>query len=222
MRMLCICAKGEPVGYLTIRGEPLDVGGVARAVSQDQTQVGALMVELERWGVFSRDRNQRIFSRRLVRDEERANILRKNGEKGGRPPGRWKETKDPTNPLASGSWDIGFLEFENWWKVYPHKVGKADAQKSYRRALEKTSHETLLAGLQAYISSKPKDRPWCNPATWLNQERWLDEPAEGGLRNEPDSIRFRRMLQHERDTGLWPWKTTKDQIPLSIRVEFGE
>jgi hypothetical protein len=25
---------------------------------------------------------------------------------------------------------------------------------------------------------KTDDRPWCNPATWLNQERWADQPAQ--------------------------------------------
>lgn len=31
--------------------------------------------------------------------------------------------------------------------------------------------------MQRYIATKPPDRNWCNPATWLNQERWRDEPA---------------------------------------------
>lgn len=67
--------------------------------------------------------------------------------------------------------------FEEWWEVYPNKVGKAAAQKSWIAARRKVEPEALMAGLKRYIASKPPDRPWCNPATWLNQDRWLDQPA---------------------------------------------
>jgi hypothetical protein len=68
-------------------------------------------------------------------------------------------------------------DFELWWKAYPHKVGKEAARQKYRLALARASPEELLAGVQRYVADKPPDRPWCNPATWLHQSRWLDEPA---------------------------------------------
>lgn len=68
--------------------------------------------------------------------------------------------------------------FEVWYGEYPHKVGRAAAEKAYRSALARASPERLLDGLRQYVVSKPPDREWCNPATWLNQHRWLDEPAE--------------------------------------------
>ena len=68
-------------------------------------------------------------------------------------------------------------EWAAWWMAYPHKVGKAAAEKSYRAALARASPEELLAGLRRYIATKPAERAWCNPATWLNQDRWLDQPA---------------------------------------------
>ena len=73
MRILCICARAEPRGYLTINGVTLDVAAVATAVSRPETEVAPLMHELEHWGVFSRDRKRRIYSRRMVRDERRSN-----------------------------------------------------------------------------------------------------------------------------------------------------
>jgi hypothetical protein len=68
-------------------------------------------------------------------------------------------------------------EFLHWWQLYPNKVGKPVAEKSYRAARTKASAEQLLEGLRLYIREKPPDRSYCNPATWLNQERWTDEPA---------------------------------------------
>ncbi|TIW47683.1 MAG: hypothetical protein E5V61_07475 [Mesorhizobium sp.] len=67
--------------------------------------------------------------------------------------------------------------FETWWKLYPEKIGKGAARKAFERALRSASMETLIAGLQRYIAAKPADRAWCHPSTWLNQERWTDEPT---------------------------------------------
>ncbi len=34
-----------------------------------------------------------------------------------------------------------------------------------------------MAGLDRYIRTKPADRAWLNPETFINQERWTDQPA---------------------------------------------
>lgn len=68
--------------------------------------------------------------------------------------------------------------FDEWWKSYPHKIGKGAADKAYHKALKKAQAHELLDGIEKYKKSKPPDRAWCNPATWLNQERWKDEPDE--------------------------------------------
>jgi uncharacterized protein YdaU (DUF1376 family) len=41
----------------------------------------------------------------------------------------------------------------------------------------------ILAGLERYIRTKPPDRAWLNPETFLNQERWTDQPAPQGNSN---------------------------------------
>ncbi|AZO54896.1 hypothetical protein EJ077_16665 [Mesorhizobium sp. M8A.F.Ca.ET.057.01.1.1] len=67
--------------------------------------------------------------------------------------------------------------FESWWQLYPEKVGKGAARKAFERAQRKATVDTLTAGLERYIADKPADRAWCHPSTWLNQERWTDEPT---------------------------------------------
>jgi hypothetical protein len=64
-----------------------------------------------------------------------------------------------------------------FWTAYPNKVGKPDARLKFQKALEKANVPEILAGLQRYIADKPPDRSWCNPSTWLHQERWNDRPA---------------------------------------------
>ena len=68
-------------------------------------------------------------------------------------------------------------EFLEFWRVYPNKVGKKDAERKYQIARKTASFQTIMAALAVYIR-KTDDRPWCNPGTWLNQGRWDDEPAQ--------------------------------------------
>jgi hypothetical protein len=75
-------------------------------------------------------------------------------------------------------------EFEAWYSRYPHKVGRGQAERAFSKAIREASLETLVAGLEAYIRDKPPDRDWCNPATWLNGKRWLDQPNEPQARQD--------------------------------------
>jgi hypothetical protein len=66
--------------------------------------------------------------------------------------------------------------FEGFWAVYPRKIGKGAARKAYRHALTRASHVEILAGAKAYASSKPDPQFTAHASTWLNADRWLDEP----------------------------------------------
>lgn len=77
--------------------------------------------------------------------------------------------------------------FDRFWDLYPNKVGKPVAAKKFAAALRVASLETIMAGLAAYVA-KTDDRPWCNPGTWLYQQRWADEPSNQA-RGSPNSGR---------------------------------
>lgn len=83
MDMLCLAARHDPPGYVAINGQPADVDTLARMVGASPHDVEILMGELERNGVFSRNRTGMIYSRRMVRDVKRSKINAKNGQKGG-------------------------------------------------------------------------------------------------------------------------------------------
>lgn len=70
--------------------------------------------------------------------------------------------------------------FDDWWKQYPKKVGKIDAQKAYRAAIKQgATPQALLDGLERYNANwKAKNTelqyiPY--PASWLRKGRWEDE-----------------------------------------------
>ncbi|MDQ0505966.1 hypothetical protein [Xanthobacter agilis] len=81
----------------------------------------------------------------------------------------------PTHP-PDDDWPRDFQDL--FWRAYPHRVGKSDALAKLDRIRKsrRVTFAKLMSGLDAYIASKPPDRQWCNPATWLNQGRWDDEP----------------------------------------------
>ena len=103
MRMLCIAAVHVPTGYVAINGRGLGVTDIARLAGVTETEARDLIGELDRNGVFSRDRKGTIYSRRLVRDAKKAEIARKNGKNGGNP-SLWngKGNQPSDNPPLKG------------------------------------------------------------------------------------------------------------------------
>jgi hypothetical protein len=83
----------------------------------------------------------------------------------------------PPSPPKGGSSPVEVEFAEVFWPAYPHKVGKPDAKAKFVKARAKADLETIMAGLQRYVA-KTDDRHWCNPATWLFQQRWEDQPAQ--------------------------------------------
>jgi hypothetical protein len=71
-------------------------------------------------------------------------------------------------------------EFDKFWALYPRKVGKAAARKAWARAVKAATPAEIRWALEqqrpALLAMGERYRP--HPSTWLNGERWLDEPAE--------------------------------------------
>jgi len=67
-------------------------------------------------------------------------------------------------------------DFDIWYSVYPKKVSRPVAEKSYAKARQKVSREVLLDGARLMARAFKDDKTYCpNPSTWLNQEKWSDE-----------------------------------------------
>lgn len=153
-----------------------------------------------------------VLRRHFDQCSERAEILRANAAKGGRPKNQEKpnETKEnQTEPnetkenLEQEQEHIQEQEqehiqeqeqeqkerrargvdakFEIFWKSYPRKVGKGAAQKCFERL---KPDDMLFARMLKAVDTARASPQWTkdggqfipNPATWLNQRRWEDEP----------------------------------------------
>lgn len=91
--------------------------------------------------------------------------------------------KDTLKGIQKGS--VLFAEF---WKAYPNKVGKRAAQTAYERALKRIGGpdppSLILEALErakATVKWQTEPNFIPHPTTWLNQDRWWDEPAQSGL-----------------------------------------
>jgi hypothetical protein len=84
--------------------------------------------------------------------------------------------------------------FNEFWSVYPKKVGKAAAKKSWARVKPNAElHSSIMKAVEAQKRSeqwqRENGRYIPNPATWLNQGRWDDEIGTGypntNIRSDP-------------------------------------
>lgn len=109
MDMLCIAASHDPIGYVSVAGRGLSETDIARMTGGSESEALALLGELERNGVFSRDRKGTIYSRRMVSDAKKAAVAKKIGKLGGNP----SLCKNNGNSTADKGTDKG--------EVNPHK-----------------------------------------------------------------------------------------------------
>lgn len=95
---------------------------------------------------------------------------------------------------------------EKFWAKYPNKVGKPKAFAKLDLARKRgIQWDEIMVGLERYIAAKPPDRPWLNPETFLNQERWADQPAgsAASLGASSPEINIEDVVKFYATSGIW-------------------
>lgn len=90
--MMCIMHEAEPYGHLLLGDMPVSPRRLATLVGITEKVCLELLAELGTAGVFSRNQEKVIFSRRMVRDEEKSQKGRADIAK------RWGQGVDDTDP----------------------------------------------------------------------------------------------------------------------------
>jgi uncharacterized phage protein (TIGR02220 family) len=83
--MLCIMHQGSDYGHLKVNGKVILPANLARMTGTTSKECEGYLDELESAGVFSRDDEGCIFSRRMIRDEKTREARAAGGFKGGNP-----------------------------------------------------------------------------------------------------------------------------------------
>ena len=91
-----------------------------------------------------------------------------------------------------------------FWKQYPKRVGKGEAEKSWRKSNCESNTETILDALQKQLEFLLRDggKFVPNPATWLNQKRWEDDPPAASMfsdKTRGNEDMMRRFIERGRD-----------------------
>lgn len=95
---------------------------------------------------------------------------------------REPDSKEPTkiNPKIKNTGDES-PDFVEFWKTYPRRTAKGEARKAWQKAIAKAEPADINAAAARFAADPhraPKFTP--HPATWLNQERWGDDPLPAG------------------------------------------
>lgn len=100
--------------------------------------------------------------------------------------------------MAKGEQEL--VEFERFWKLYPKKMSRKDAEKAWNKLKVTTD---LFAVIARALAKQAASLDWLKSggqyiphgATWLNGKRWEDELAPGSTQ----ASAYRDLPQHTPD-----------------------
>lgn len=86
-------------------------------------------------------------------------------------------------------------DFVRFWEAYPKRKGKVDARKAWAKAIKSgTDPDSLISAAERYAVERARlneeEKYTLYPATWLNGERWDDEPAVTNGRAGAEHVPF--------------------------------
>lgn len=175
MDMLAIMAEAEPIGYLVLGGQPISIEALARITGGLTPEVKTLADELARNGVYSVDRHERIFSRRMVREAKKAQTAQKNGKMGGNPNLRKeKEIRRSDNLHPNHPDNQGVAPMEESPESRVHRPDSESADRSESPTITEPRREGGAGG------AADADRPAALPE---------DRPVTGGAPAKPKAPR---------------------------------
>lgn len=79
-------------------------------------------------------------------------------------------------PARSGGGRL-LVGFDAFWRVYPRREGKGAARNAWDKAIRKANAQDILIAAERYRDDPNREPQYtAHAATWLNQERWDDDP----------------------------------------------
>ncbi len=102
---------------------------------------------------------------------------------------REEKRREESNGIAAQSSSSTSDEVHRIYQAYPRKVGKGDALKAIGKAIRKADAATLLEAVTEFAAAMSDQETQFipHPATWFNQERWLDDRSNWTAHRETKS-----------------------------------
>lgn len=160
-RIIASLIGGLSVGY----GIPKD-----RLSKMIDLMVKIGLLHQDEHGFYSKRMDEYKIQRKLYSDKGKEGALKRWGNSPPKSPPNTKERKVKEN--------INNNAFDEFYEIYPKKVAKSVALKSWGKLTDK-EHEIIMQKLPNWINHKPfEGYNYPNPATFLNQRRWEDDLFE--------------------------------------------
>jgi hypothetical protein len=170
--MMCIMHEAEPYGFLLVNGLPMNEKQLASLAGCPLRECVNCITELESCGVFNRTESGVIYSRRMKRDQEKADKDKANGKGGGNPQITLRDNVGVNPPVNPG-------------------VGRGDkAQIPDTRSQKKDAEDSACDGLISETAAKLAEAitaivghdPYFVPPSWFGAayrvQKWLNEGWE--------------------------------------------
>ncbi len=114
-------------------------------------------------------------------------------------------------------------DFEEFWRAYPKKVGKGAAWKSWKRLRpDQETQSDMIRALENQSTSnqwqRERGRFIPNPAAWLNQHRWEDEPLLHASSTCNDSRKPSKTLQELEDICGFRVRFTRRHLLTALKA----
>jgi hypothetical protein len=123
-----------------------------------------------------------------------------------------------TNPRATPApW---MPSFEQFWEIFPRRVGKGTAKKAFKHAAERASFAEILDGARRYAKEcVGRETQYIkHPSTWLNADCWLDEPERKPGANV---VGFRKEFKPEPEGPKISEEERQRNLEKLAQVRFG-
>ena len=100
--------------------------------------------------------------------------------------------------------------FESFWNIYPRKTAKGAAHAAWLKAVKKTSAQEIITAAEKYRDDPNREAGFtAHASTWLNQERWLDDPI-------PQKTPVRGFRGLDTTPTIVPPRFTSDDLPKGV------
>ncbi|MFE5258277.1 hypothetical protein [Streptomyces coelicoflavus] len=165
----------------------VEASAVLRRARVSRPQMYAVLKALITKGVLKRaaagQRNQAAAYTLLPLDAEPQPVPARPARRPAAPP----QARPARKQAAARANDTGFDEF---WAAYPRKVAKGTARTAWAKALKRgvsAQHITAAAARASaqWRAAHTELRFVPHPTTWLNGERYDDEPEQPPAQNQP-------------------------------------
>lgn len=167
---ICYCAEQDTDGHLPdayTRGVPKRIRDELVAAHRwDMTEDGLVVHDYLEYNPSANERD--------AKSEAASNAARM----------RWASATDSDSNASTTRGRVGVktkevssAQFDEFWAIYPLRVGKRAARVAFERALKRASFDVVMAGVKCYVADPRRNPEYtAHPTTWLNQDRWEDDP----------------------------------------------